>query len=443
LSLADRNDVISFGPRALRRTVHGAVRGAAVPLIVAVAVQSAGNLGFHAVVGRLLPADAYGALGAVLAAMVMLGVPLGTLQAAAATLVAEHGPARATTVRVLRAVALWSTVPSGLVLVAAPAVRAYFHLASTLDSAQLGPYLVVAAVLAAARGLLLGDRRVGAVAATYLVGTGVRLGLGLVLVGPYGVSGALIGTLAGEGASLAIAIGALTRMAPGAVAAQALRLPTVVRAAIAVTGLFLFSTVDLLLARHHLRGGESGAYVAAATVAKTVLALPAAVMAAVFPRLVAAWSGRGRLRALVAGGAVVVVPALLGAAVVELAAPQVLALLYGDGYSGASGLVRILSGVAALTSLVSLMTYAALARRAGTLALPWVGAAIEILMIELRHASAAQVAFGSVAAVIPTLAVIMALEVRAWRREPSRTAHTGPEAADRSGKAACSAEPAH
>jgi O-antigen/teichoic acid export membrane protein len=426
---ADPGAIAGAAPRVVRHAVHGAirgaVRGAAVPLVVAVAVQSAGNLGFHAVVGRLLPADSYGALGAVLAAMVMLGVPLGTLQAAAAALVAEHGPARATTLRVLRSVAVWSVVPAGGVLLAAPAIGMYFHLSSLLDSAQLAPYLVVAALLAAARGLLLGDRRVGAVAVTYLVGTGVRLGVGLGLVGPYGVSGALIGTLVGEAASLAVAIGALARIAPAAAAARALRLPAVVRAATAVTGLFLFSTVDLLLARHHLRGAESGAYVAAATVAKTVLALPAAVMAAVFPRLVAAWPGGGRARALVAGGVVVVAPALVGAGAVIVGASGVLALLYGDGYAQASALVRTLSAVAALTSVVSLMTYAALARRSAALLAPWGGAALEVVVIQWRHGSAAQIAFGSVVAVVPTLVATVALEIRAWRGVAGRATPNG------------------
>src|SRR5256885_939049 len=129
-----------------------------MPLVVAVAAQSAGNLGFHAVVGRLLPADQYGALGAVLAAMVMLSVPL---------------------------------------------------------------------------------------------------------VAPFGVSGALAGTLFGEAASLAVAAGRLRQHTADGHPAAALKLRTVARAAVAVTGLFLFSTVDLLLARHYLRGGESGAYVAA------------------------------------------------------------------------------------------------------------------------------------------------------------------------------------
>jgi len=414
--------VTSSAVRALRR----AARGAAGPLVVAVGAQSAGNLGFHAVVGRLLPADSYGALGAVLAAMVMLGVPLGTLQAAAAAVVAEHGPAQATTLRVLRAVGVWSLLPAGLVLIAAPAVGTYFHLASVLDSAQLAPYLFVTAILATARGLLLGEHRISAVATTYLVGTAVRFGLGLVLVISYGVSGALLATLAGEYASLVVAVAALSRGALGTSVAQSLRLSVVARVAVAVTGLFLFSTVDLLLARHHLRGAESGAYVAAATLAKTALALPAAVMAAVFPRLVAAWGTAGRVRALAAGGVIVVGPALLGAGVLIVAAPQVLRLLYGAGYAQATTLVRTLSAVAALTSVVSLMTYAGLARRAVTLTLPWAGAAVEVVLIQLRHGSAAQVAYASVAALVPTLLVMVVLEVRAWRSEHPGTAHPGP-----------------
>lgn len=427
---AERQDARVGGAlnRAARigRTLRRAARGAAAPLAVAVAVQSAGNLGFHAMVGRLLPADGYGALGAVLAAMVMLGVPLSTLQAAAATLVAEHGPVRATTVRVLRSVAVWSAPPAAVVLAAAPLLRDYFHLGSLFDAVQLAPYLVVAALLAAARGLLLGEGRVDVVARTYLMGTLVRFELGLVLVGPFGVSGALAGTLAGEAASLAVAVAALARGADRSSPGRRLRLATVARVAAAVTGLFLFSTVDLLLARHHLRGPESGAYVAAATVAKTTLALPAVMITAIYPRLIVAWPEPGRLRQLVAGGAIVVGPAVLGAAVVVVAAPELLQVLYGGGFPDAAGLVRTLTVVAALTSVVSLMTYAALARRAATIAVPWVGAAAEVVVIELWHGSATQIAVGSVAALVPTLLLIVALEVRAWRRRPAGRAPTEP-----------------
>lgn len=388
------------------------------PLVVAVAVQSAGNLLFHAVVGRYLPADRYGALGAVLAAMVMLAVPLAGLQTAASALAAGHGAGTAG--QVLRTVARWSAIPAAVVLLAAPALRGYFHLDSVVEAAQLAPYLAVAAVLAAARGLLLGTGRVGAVAWTYFTGTAVRLVLGLALVVPLGVTGALAGTVAGEVASLAAAGWFLARRGHVAAGpARSLGLRAVGTAVFAATGLFLFSTVDLLLARHHLRGAESGAYVAAATVAKTTLAVPAALMSVVFPRLVSGWrsparAGPSGVRLLGTGMLTVAGPAWLAAGVAVAAPALVLALLYGDRYAGDTGLTRLLCTVAALTAPVTVLTHAALARRGRGIALPWLGAALEVALIEAWHGSAAAVATASAAALLPTLVALAVVEGRAW-----------------------------
>ncbi|MFD1363946.1 lipopolysaccharide biosynthesis protein [Actinoplanes sichuanensis] len=397
------------------RRAGGALLRAAGPIAVAVAVQSAGNLAFHALVGRLLEPAAYGALGALLAAMVMLGIPLGALQTAASAHAAASGAGRATTIGTLRAVTLWSLPAGVLTLLCAPLLSDWFHLDGMAGSAQLGPYLMVAALLATARGLLLGTRRITAVAGTYLIATAVRLILGVALALPFGVTGALAATLLSEVAALAAAVRVLVRdREPGA--GTTLRLGAVGGAAVAVTGLFLFSTVDLLLARHHLAGAESGAYVAAATVAKTVLALPAAIMAAVFPRLVAAYDRPGRARTLLTACAAVAGPALVGAAVVAVVPALVLTVLYGDGYSGATTLVQVLSGVAGVTSLVTVLTNAALARHSWMTLVPWAGAVLEIVLIQLWHGSAAQIAACSAAALLPTLLVIAVAEGRAWTR---------------------------
>ncbi|AGL14306.1 polysaccharide biosynthesis protein [Actinoplanes sp. N902-109] len=397
----------------------GLLAAGAAPIAVAVAVQSAGNLAFHAVVGRLLDPDAYGALGAVLSAMVMLGVPLGALQTAASALAAAQGPGWPAARRTLRSVAVWSVPPAGLVLAGAPLLRDYFHLGSLAESVQLGPYLVVAAVTAAARGLLLGDRKVGAVATTYFAGTAIRLVLGVALALTLGVSGALAATVLGELASLLIAMHTLRRSSAQG-GGSALQLRAVGHAGLAVTGLFLFSTVDLLLARHHLRDGSSGAYVAAATIAKTVLALPAGIMSAVFPRLLAGWSRPGRGRVLLTGAAAVAGPALLGGLLIVALPALVLRILYGDGYTDATGLVRTLATVAALTSVVTVLTNAALARRSWTIAVPWGGAVLEVALIEMFHASATQIAACSVAALVPILLLMVLLEARAWRPVPAR-----------------------
>ena len=103
-----------------------------------------------------------------------------------------------------------------------------------------------------------------------------------------------------------------------------------------------------------------------------------------------------------------------------LAAPQLLRLLYGDRVRRRAPLVRTLSTVAALTSVVTLLTYAGLARPGPTLVAPWAGAAIEVALIQWRHGSASDVATGSVVALIPTLLVILLLEVRALARRPIR-----------------------
>ncbi|MEV6601508.1 polysaccharide biosynthesis protein [Actinoplanes sp. NPDC051346] len=420
-----------------RRIVGLAARGAA-PIAVAVAVQSAGNLAFHSAVGRLLDLGSYGALGAVLSAMVMLTVPLGALQTAASALVAEHGLTWETARRTLRTVTMWSLPPALLVLFCAPLLRDYFHLASLAEAVPLAPYLVAAAVVSAARGLLLGDRQVSAVAATYLVSTVARLALGLALVVPFGVAGALAGTVLSELAALLVAVPRL-RGSVGHTGATGLRLGAVAHAGIAVTGLFLFSTADLLLARHHLGDAASGSYVASATVAKTVLALPAGIMAAVFPRLLAAGPTPGRTRALLSGGLAVTGPAVLGAAVVIALPSLVLAVLFGDKYADAVGLVRALASVAALTSFVTVLTHAALARRSRLIAVPWVGAVLEVALIETWHGSGTQIALCSAAALVPTLLAMVVLEGRRWARAPRANAQVAPADADPSRTAATAA----
>ena len=404
----------------------GLLARGALPIAVAVAVQSAGNLAFHAAVGRHLDADAYGALGTVLAAMMMLGVPLGAVQTAASALVAEHGLSRASARRTLLLVACWSLGPALAVLACAPLLRDYFHLAGLAEAVQLAPYLIIAAVVAAARGLLLGARRIGTVAVTYFVATAVRLALGLALTVPFGVAGALAATVAAELAAL-LAVARPLRHPDGAGTPGALRLGAVAHAGLAVTGLFLFSTVDLLMARHHLRDGSSGAYIAAATVAKTVLAIPAGIMSAVFPRLLAGWHRPGRARVLAAGGLAVAGPALLGAVVIIAVPGLVLRVLYGDGYADAEPLVRALVSVAALTSLVTVLTYAALARRARTLVVPWLGAGLEVALIETWHASALQIALCSAAALVPTLLLMVLLEGRVWARPTAQVGVAGVE----------------
>lgn len=394
---------------------------AALPLLVAVAVQSIGNLAYHAVVGRALSPEEYGALGAVLSAMTLVAVPLTALQTAAARTTASYGLTRSTARRAARTTATWFLVAAAGVLAVSPVVADYLRLPSTGDAMLLAPTLVVAGLLAVSRGLLLGVSDVGTVASSYVVGTGVRLVAGISLTWAAGVTGALIGTLLGEMAALAVLAAGLARRSRGAPARIEGR--DVLVAGTVVTGLFVFTTVDLLLARHHLSGWESGGYVAAATIGKTVLALPAAAVSVAYPRLVAAWGSQRARRTLVAALGVVAVPGLVVALVVVLVPGTVLAAIYGSGsYVWATDVVQILAAVAGLSAVVSALTHAALARRGRAALLPWAGAALEIAVIEMWHGSAPQIAAGSALALTVVLLALLLTEGRAWLAPKSSSA---------------------
>jgi uncharacterized membrane protein YoaK (UPF0700 family) len=109
--------------------------------------------------------------------------------------------------------------------------------------------------------------------------------------------------------------------------------------------------------------------------------------------------------------------AALGAAVVALTPGLLLGLLYGPrAMAGQEGLVVVLAVVAALTSVVSVLTYAAIARRGWTVLVPWSGALLETLLIVAAHEDPATIATRSLVALVPTLLVMVALELSAWRR---------------------------
>jgi O-antigen/teichoic acid export membrane protein len=401
-------------PRAAWRGVLAAM---AAPLLIAVAVQSFGNLLFHAVVGRLLTPDQYGAAGAVLAVMTLLAVPLTAVQTAA-SLTTAFGWDRTSARSSLLRVAVVAAVVGGALTLASGGLVEFFHLTSAADAAVLGPYLAVSVVLAVARGQLLGAGLIRPVASTYVLGTAARLALGAALVPAVGVTGALLATLLGETAALGYGV---TRSwsRSGTAERTGLGLRTVGFAAFAMTGLFLFSTADLLLARHFLDGVGSGAYVAAATIGKTVLALPAALLGAHVPRLARAWR-EGRPRQLVMTVGLVSGLAAVGAVVVAAAPGLVLTALYGGGsYAEHVPLVRMLAVVAGLTSVVSALTYAAVARRGWTVVIPWLGAVLEIALIAWNHSDATQVAMMSVAALVPTIGLLSIAEGTAWARRRS------------------------
>ncbi len=67
-----------------------------------------------------------------------------------------------------------------------------------------------------------------------------------------------------------------------------------------------------------------------------------------------------------------------------------------------------------------MLTNAALARRSRATWIVWAGAALEVALIQVWHGSPTAIAACSAAALVPTLLVVGATEVRAWTRRPAQ-----------------------
>lgn len=388
------------------------IKALAAPLLIGVIIQNAGNLIFHAFVGRYLSASDYGALGTVLSLMILLAVPLGALQAAAAAVVASNGWSAKSIRHMIWQSTYWSLGIGFLTLLASPVITSFFHLSTVLDAALLAPYVAVSLALAIARGMLLGDKRITATAVSFVLSTVVRLTIGIGMAVLWGVTGALLGTVLGEAAALALCGWfILRRKSDPDARSGVLAIRPVMVSGIAIGGLFIFTTVDLFLARHYLSGPESGSYVAAATIAKTVLALPAAALSAGFPRLVAASQNLVAWKSELRRTFVVVVGLAVAAGLVIALLPRlVITILYGSTeFQDATSLVQVLALVAGFSSIISVLTYASLARGSWILFIPWGAAVFEIGLILSAHSTALEIARGSAIALGAAIIVMGSL----------------------------------
>ncbi len=198
------------------------------------------------------------------------------------------------------------------------------------------------------------------------------------------MTGALLGTALGEAAALMHAGRAAWPASPGPT--HRLSIGDVAGTTAVVTGLFAFTTIDLFLARHFLPGATSGAYVAAATIGKTILALPAAAMSVAYPRLVASWTSRSGLRPALRSTPDRRGPARDGRRDPRLSAAgpgAVGPVRRGVPAPGLEDLVRALALIAGSSALVSVLAHAALARGSRTALLPWAAAALQVVAISL------------------------------------------------------------
>jgi O-antigen/teichoic acid export membrane protein len=385
----------------------------------AMAAANALNYAFNLVMLRLLGPAAYGALGALLALLLIGSVPGLALQ----VVVARHTALRvAGRGEVAAVAALWSRtlvavswVSAGLgllALAAAPALAAFLHLGSLVPALWLAANLLPLPLVSALQGMLQGVQRFGALAIALLVNAAARLAVGIALVAAGGgLAGALAASVAGSALALVVPLALIRpvlagRRRAGSTTGGDLGAAALGRevgtASLALLGLLLLTTVDVLLARHYLDPSASGLYAAGAVVAKIAYWAPQFVATIVFPRLAREVAARRRL---LAGAAAVVAGLGVALALAVAAAPELaVALPFGAAYRGIGPdlpLFALLGTALALAQLLLFSGIAAGDRRVHLL----LGAtvAVEVAAIALGP-------HGSVTGVVATaLAVLGAL----------------------------------
>jgi O-antigen/teichoic acid export membrane protein len=414
MAAADR-EPLALLAEAPPGSAPASLRRAALLVAPAMAAANGLNYAFNVVMSRELgPAD-YGALGALLAVVLVGTVPGVALQAVVArhtALARDEATARLWSAVVIAVLGVGAALGL-LAAIASPGLRAFMHLDSLAPCLWLAVALLPLPLLSAVHGMLQGREWFGALAAVLLVDAAGRLVVGFGLVhGGLGVAGALAGSAAGSVAAILVALPRLRgRLARGWRRRRALGVAgarEVVTASVGILGLLLLANVDVLLARHYLAREASGLYAAGAMVTKIAYWAPQFVVTVVFARLVVT----ADRRRLLARSAVAV--AALGATLVlgSALAPELVARLsFGQAYLGVGPALPLFAALGTGLALAQLVLFSGLAaadRRMHLLPLAAV-AAETALVVFVLHRSVVQVVGAALAVVAALLAVGFAL----------------------------------
>jgi O-antigen/teichoic acid export membrane protein len=254
----------------------------AVGMAAATMANNAVALIFTVLFARILGAEDYGSLAALLSTFVILAVPGSAIQVAVAREIAlgrlGEGPQLAATLSIWRKRLLLFgvAVTAAAVLLRQP-IADLISVPETWAAAAAVPTGVLWLLLSVERGALQGAHLYKPVAWSIVLEATGRLIFGLLLVGAgMGVSGAYLGTPLSL-AAMAFGLWWISRKRLGqpASGAAARRLRDLVGGAWpAVIGLFLMAllqNVDVILVKRQIGGDAAGAYAAAAVAAKAVV----------------------------------------------------------------------------------------------------------------------------------------------------------------------------
>ena len=409
--------------------------GHSVILLACTQAANVTNLLFQSAMMRMLDADQYGTLIAMLGVFAVITMPLAALPWATAFFTAgllRQGRTRET--RGLVAAVTRDATWGGIALLAIAAIASgpmlrYFKLESGT------PFLLTIAAVAASHagsaflGALQGAQGFAWLAGVGFIGSFARLLLAVLFVALGGAAaGALLGHAASMVVTVVVAVCGVRQVLGGArepPARAAGFYRYCLQYALAYIGYAILMNADVVLAKHYFTADEAGRYAVAAMVGRIILFLPQPIVTAMFPKVVSDGEAtRANWRTL--GKAVGLASLILGgtAFACSLFAPTVLQVLSGDPSPDLVPLVRLMAwGLCPLSLTFFIMNFE-LAQRRMAVVVPLLACAIGYLVCLARwHASMHEVALVLTAA--GTVALLSTIACLPWRQ-------AAPAAADHS-----------
>lgn len=373
------------------RGVALAVAGGGSVLIAAQAAAMVSNLGFHVLASHRLGPNAYGALGALLAVIAALTIPVGTFQTLLCTSVAHHRD-RGETFDIRRPVRVSIAAGVGLaalVALATPLATKFLHLSSPWPWLLVAAYAVPAAATVVPWAVLCGEHRFAAVGATALLNAVARICLAAVLlVAGFSLKGALAASVLAESIQALILYQracTVVRRHTGRIQSRlTVERGRALRGTVALGGLWLVLGLDVVAVRHFFPGLPAGRYVAAATATRLSLYFAQVVCVLTLPRFAVADQARAgwllrRVLAVCAGGGLVMA-ALLG-----VVGPRLLPLAFGTQFDADRSLIVTLGLSATALGLLWVVVQFGLARSRPVAAQIWATVGLALLACAVFH----------------------------------------------------------
>jgi O-antigen/teichoic acid export membrane protein len=333
---------------------------------VAMGVMNVATYGFTIIAARMLGPQSYGALAALMAALLVISVLQLGLQATAARRIAAEPSHVAQIERTILGVTYRAALVLGVaLLLLTPVLNRVLQLDSLATAALISVVSIPFTAMGGQAGILQGERRWAALSVVYILAGVPRLFIGTaLLVWHPSETSALVGVGIGAWAPVVAGWWLLRRPREPGVHSEEHGFRLVMQETFhnsqVLLAFFALSNVDIVLARNVLAEHDAGLYAGGLILTKAVLFLPQFVVVIAFPSM-ATMSGRRRaLTGSLSAIGIVGLLVTLGAAVL----PQ-LALVFVGGaeYDEIADHLWIFAILGTTLAMLQLLVYSVLARQ--------------------------------------------------------------------------------